>query len=188
MENSLISKVEKWVKEIHSNADHLIRTGYWIKKIYPSANEALIIAAISHDIERAFKEGMESRIDKMKGIKWDDATYSQMHSCRSAKFVEDFLSKQKANPLLIKEVFELVSHHEEGGWKEANYLRDADSISFLETMVPFFISKIPSEISKVEVKQKFDYMFERIGSKKARILARPFYEDSLNKMKLINEF
>ncbi|MCK5681060.1 hypothetical protein KAI46_09670, partial [bacterium] len=35
---------------------HLERTVDWLVKLYPEADEALLIAGVAHDIERAFRE------------------------------------------------------------------------------------------------------------------------------------
>lgn len=77
MSKDLIKKVEEWVIKIYSNSDHLVTTGYWVKKLYPKANEALIITALSHDIERAFKEGRIPPSPELKNAKWDDPIYNK---------------------------------------------------------------------------------------------------------------
>jgi len=175
--NELYQKTKAWVEKIYFNADHLIRTAYWIEELIPKPSEALLLAALTHDIERAFKEGRKPPVSKTR--KWNGQVDNQRHSERSAKFVKDFLEKENAKPDLIKEILRLISHHEEGGWDEADLLRDADSLSFLEINVPFFISRIPKELSKKEVKEKFNYMFMRIGSKKVREIAKPFYKKAM---------
>ena len=177
MMNKLYQKTKAWVEKIYFNADHLVRTAYWIKEITPKPSEALLLAALTHDIERAFKEGRKPLFPKIR--KWDDPKQNQWHSERSAKFVKDFLEKEDANSDLIKETLKLIRYHEEGGWNEADLLRDADSLSFLEINVPFFISRIPKELSKKEVKEKFNYMFMRIGNKKAKEIAKPFYKKAM---------
>jgi hypothetical protein len=180
MDKKLIKKTEKWVKEIYSNADHLIRTGYWVKKLYPDADDTLIIAAITHDIERAFKEGRTTPSPEMKGAKWDDPVYNKWHSERSSRFIQKYLEKEKTEPNLIKKITRLVNCHESGGWKEADFLRDADSISFLEVNTPYFISLIPKDLSKEDVKEKFDYMYQRISGAEAKKIAEPLYKKALD--------
>lgn len=176
--DELYQKTKIWVEKIYSNANHLVRTVYWVKKLSPKSSRALILAALTHDIERAFKEGSKPPIPETR--KWDDQTYNHWHSKRSAKFVKDFLEKENAKPELIKEILKLISYHEEGGWDEADLLRDADSLSFLEINVPFFISRIPKELNKKEVKEKFNYMFMRISSKKAKRIAKLFYKKAIS--------
>ena len=182
MDRGLIAKIQKWVEENYSNADHLVRTGYWVRMFYPRANDALIIAAITHDIERAFMDDRNPPTPEFGGAKWDDAVYDKWHSERSAKFVSEFLEKEGADQDLIDEVSNLISHHEHGGWKEADILRDADSLSFLEVNVDMFLSWIPEKLSKEEVRKKFHYMYKRIGTKKAKKYAEPLYEKALDKL------
>jgi len=176
--SGLYWKTKKWVEKIYFNANHLIRTVYWVKKLNPQASEALVFAALTHDIERAFSEGRKPPIDEFGG-KWDSPIYNKWHSKRSAKFVADFFEKQRVDLKLIKRVGGLIKRHEIGGTKEADLLRDADSLSFLEINAPVFISWIPERMSKKSVKGKLDYMFNRIGNPKAKNLAKPFYEKAI---------
>src|SRR5680860_1625205 len=64
---SLYQQAEKFVQESFlkssgKKSKHSERTVFWMKKNYPKADEAMLIAAIAHDIERAFRE------DKLDGI------------------------------------------------------------------------------------------------------------------------
>jgi len=76
----------------------------------------------------------------------------------------------------------LISKHEEGGNDDQNLLKDADSISFFENNVPLFLTKHVSEVGKEKVKEKFDWMFNRITSEKAKQIARQWYEEAIKKL------
>jgi hypothetical protein len=76
----------------------------------------------------------------------------------------------------------LVSKHEVGGNQDQNLLKDADSISFLENNVDNFVSKKVSETGKDKVRDKFDWMYNRITSETARQIARPWYEAAIKKL------
>jgi len=182
MNKGLIEKVKKWVEENYENADHLLRTGYWVKKLDAKASDALYIAAITHDIERAFKKNRKPPVTEFADTDWSNQEYDKWHSERSAEFVSQFLKKEGAGKDLIDKTAKLVSHHEHGGWREADILRDADSLSFLEVNVDMFISWIPERLSKENVKEKFDYMYKRIGTEKAKEFAKPLYERAVNKL------
>lgn len=58
----LYQRVEQFVVNSFTKADnekgikHFERTVYWVQQLKPEADEALLIAAIAHDIERAFRE------------------------------------------------------------------------------------------------------------------------------------
>lgn len=182
MSNRLLEKTRGWVEKIYFNANHLIRTVYWVKRLNPDASEALVLAALTHDIERAFEEGRKPPSPEFGGAKWDDPVYNKWHSERSAKFVEEFLGRERASPQLIQEVVGLIKQHEFGGSEETNLLRDADSLSFLEVNAPIFISWVPEKLSKEEVKEKLDYMFNRIGGEGARKLAKRLYDKATSEL------
>ena len=53
--NSLLKKTIAYVdKSFGEKKEHFDRTLYWVLKLKPDADEALQIAAYSHDIQRAF--------------------------------------------------------------------------------------------------------------------------------------
>jgi len=180
----VIKLVRDWVKEVHYNPPHLLRTEYWLLKLNPKADLTLRIAALTHDIERAFGERRNPPKDEVK-IKWEDEEYCLWHGERSAKFSADFLKNSGANQRLIEKVKHLVIYHELGGDEETNFIKDADSISFLEINAPRFISRISNEQTKRETKEKFNYMFNRISSVKAKKLARSYYNKAMSELEKI---
>lgn len=176
----IIKIVEGWIKKTYDNADHLLRTGDWLKKLNPKADLASVLAAITHDIERAFPEDMTPPSPEIKRAKWDDEEYNLWHGKRSAEFAEKFLLESGVdNQQLINKIKRLIVYHERGGDSETDLIKDADSLSFLEINVSLFISWIPEKATKAEIKEKFDYMFNRISSKKAKKLALPFYKRAI---------
>jgi len=183
---NIVKTVRNWVKKIYENSEHLLRTGYWVKKLNPKADLATILAAITHDIERAFPEGRIPPSPEIWGAKWDDDEYNLWHGRRSAEFVEKFLAENKfREQKTIRKIRRLITYHEIGGDKETDLIKDADSLSFLEINAPLFISWIPQKASAKEVKEKFDYMFNRISSEKAKRLVLPFYKKAIEELKKI---
>jgi hypothetical protein len=181
---NIVKTVRNWVKNNYKTDNHLIRAEYWLKKLKPDADEAMIIAAITHDIERAFPEGRVPPSPQIRGVKWDDKEYNLWHGRRSAEFVEKFLIENGfKDQEIIRKIRRLITYHEIGGDKETDLIKDADSLSFLEINAPLFISWIPQKASVKEIKEKFDYMFNRISSEKARKLAEPFYKEALKRLK-----
>jgi len=175
--DNLFEKTKEWIK-IYSNADHLIQTAYWVKELDPEASDALVLAALTHDIERAFKENRNPPAPEFEG-KWDDPIYNEWHSGRSAKFTEEFLKEKGTSEELIKRTTDLVKLHETGGTPEADLLKDADSLSFLEVNTPLFISMIPEKITKDDVRAKLDFMLNRITSEKAKTIAKQLYDKAI---------
>lgn len=190
MAKSLYEKAEQFAVDSFTKTGdtvtirHLTRTVYWIKYLRPDADEALLIAAITHDIDRGFKDNLSSAFKKVresdKSIKDDEFIIRHPNEC--ARIISKFLSEQAADKKLIERVNSLVSRHELGGDEDQNLLKDADSLSFLENNIEHFLTKGIAEIGKEKVKEKFDYMFERITSEKARQIARPWYEQAIKKL------
>lgn len=182
----LYKKTEQFVQEsfIKSNkteSKHATRTVFWIKELYPESDEAMLIAAIAHDIERAFRK---HELDGIKNNKegFLNKEHIKYHQEKGAEIIGDFLNKQGAEDDLINKVKMLVSKHEVGGNKEQNILKDADAISFFENNVDYFIEKLLAEIGKKEVIAKLDWTFNKITSSKAKEIARAWYENGMEKL------
>ena len=127
----MLERAQAWIAEVHPHARHLERTLDWLLELEPSASEAARIAAATHDIERAYPAGSwDSARD------WDSPEYNRWHQDRCADMVAAWLREQGAPGALADEVAGLVRVHEDGGWPEADLVQAADSLSFLETMVP----------------------------------------------------
>ena len=73
----------------------------------------------------------------------------------------------------------MVRHHEEGGDEESDIIKDADSLSYFDTNVTKHASKLVNVLGKEKVRNKINWMFNRISSEKAKELARPKYEEGI---------
>ena len=180
--------VKKFIADV-SRPDqfrHFERTVYWAKELKPDADEALLIAAISHDAERVLaKENRPPKIEEDFSESLKGEIYLKWHQEKGAELVGNFLEENGAPDETIKKVKHLILKHEVGGDNEQNILKDADSLSFFENNVERFLTKI-SEMGNEKIRQKFDWMFGRITSEKARQIARPWYEVAIEKLEQIN--
>ncbi len=154
---------------------HFWRTAYWLKKLYPKADEAMLIAAVAHDIERAYRKLQP------KGYTETKAGFmhrpSMLRHCREgARIVGEFLKKQGAPPQLIRKVQMMIRGHELGGNKLQNLLKDADSISYFENQLLPFLTKWAPVASESYIRGKFDWIYSRITSRKVKAYAKPMYE------------
>jgi len=183
-EEKLLREIRSWVSSIYSNADHLLATEKWLLKLEPKASLSLRVAALTHDVERAF-ENDRNPPKSENLVKWDDVVYAKWHGKRSAGFVEQKLREGMNKNSLIKEIRELIEFHEFGGNNHKDLIKDSDSLSFLEINVPIFISWIPARRTKEDVKEKIDYMFGRISSSKAKKLAKPLYEKAVGDLEKV---
>jgi len=150
---------------------HFERTVFWYEKFIPNITDAHRIAAYSHDIERAFRDKNMTSPDSFR-----DQFYLKYHPEKGAEIIGEFLQKNGVDQETINKVKHLVSKHEVGGDFEQNALMDADAISYFETNAQHFVEeRVPVEGYK-KIKEKLDWMFDRINSEEHKNLARANYE------------
>ncbi len=87
---------------------------------------------------------------------------------------------------MINKVVHLIRGHEVGGDNNQNILMDADSLSFVENNADIFLSRY-DELGYNKIREKFDWMFNRISDKKRKEIARPYYEDMIKKLESFNK-
>ena len=190
MTDKFYKKVEQFVIDTFTEAGndrgikHFLRTVHWVKILKPDADEALLISAVAHDIERGFRNHQTyDRIKKAdKGFRSDEHLIHRQNE--GAKIIGEYLQQIGSDKKMIERVKMLISKHEVGGNDDQNLLKDADSVSFFENNVEYFVNKKVDETSKDKVKDKFDWMFNRISSEKAKQIARPWYEEAIKKLGL----
>ncbi len=145
----------------------------------PAASERLRLAALVHDIERAFPDpsaGWDSARD------WDSAAYNRWHQDRCADIASQWLRERRAPESLVEGVGRLIRVHEDGGWPEADLLQAADSLSFLETLVPLVLEWVESgRASRERASAKLQSSLDRMhpSLERARELAQPMLRDAL---------
>jgi hypothetical protein len=185
--SELLVKARDWVNANYGrHALHLLKAEEWLLRINPAATEAMQLATVTHDMERAFPGPDSPKQDP--GLGPADPVYNEAHSQRSARIVGDFLRQQQAPEPLISEVARLIEVHEFGGWPEANWVQATDSLSFLEVNIDYFLSRIDAPEqgwTHQQVRAKFDWMYNRIQLPEAQKLAQPFYEAALVKLAAI---
>lgn len=148
-----------WVLECSPQAGHLLRTRDWVMTLDRSAGVALRVAALLHDIERAFPE----RSRPFNAARdWHDAAYLRWHQDRSAAIAVRWVRAQGADEALASSVERLVAVHEDGGWREADVLQAADSLSFLETMVEVTAAWVRRGADPANAEGKLQHMVDRI--------------------------
>lgn len=165
---------------------HFERTVHWLKYLDENATVEKRIAAYAHDIQRAFRRN--STIDKIISSPdgFQDAEMLRQHQQEGADIVAKELSRLGASDGLVNKVKSLIAKHEEGGSVDQNNLKDADSISFFEMNADHFVKKFAKQIGKQKVRDKFEWMYSRITSDKAKKVAKPFYDNYLKE--LINAY
>jgi hypothetical protein len=187
---TLYAKAEKMLIDTygkeHNAIPHLRRTAYWLGKLKPDADEAFLIAALTHDVQRALdapKGGQKP--PKPKGG-FLDKDIMKHHQERGGEIMEEFLLKEGATPEVAQRVRHLISRHEVGGDADQDFLKDMDSLSFLENNIDFFLAHVDNTAARDEVREKFTWMFERISSDEVKGLAEPFYKTAIDKLNKVH--
>jgi hypothetical protein len=172
-EGDLVERARAWAVCVHPHGDHLQRTLDYVVELDPDASAALRIAAATHDIERAWPDPSAGWVPSRD---WNSADYNRWHQDRCADMVASWLREQDAPDELVADVRALVAVHEDGGWPEADVLQAADSLSFLETMVPLVVGWIDKGLAdERHAAAKLHYSVDRMSPDmtRARELAEP---------------
>jgi hypothetical protein len=182
---TLRDHVREWVcAKYEHGARHLLQAEVWLQRLKPEASEELLLAALTHDMERAFPGPDSPSLDPKQGV--DNPVYNMAHSERSARIVSTYLREQGASDECIEQVARLIRAHEYGGDGDENLVQAADSLSFLDVNVDVFLGWMDAgdeQWNADAVDDKFTWMYERIQVPQARELARPLYEEAMHKLK-----
>lgn len=113
---------------------HAENTLLWVKKLKPNTSLSLQIAALAHDIERSSSQRYKS--EDFQSYE----EYKKAHSERGAVILEEILRCHNLDEEIVSEATNLVKLHEIGGTENADILMDADSISFFDNNLDFYLS------------------------------------------------
>ena len=185
-DHDLVERARGWMAEQHPHFDHMQRALDWALVLDPDASDAVQIAAVTHDAERAYPDP-DSEWDS--AVSWADPEYNRWHQERCARIVGEWLREQGAEPQLTDEVEQLVRVHEDGGWPEANIVQAADSLSFLETMVWILAEWIQSgRCTRESSEGKARHSLERISPElvRAREEAEPLLASALHRLAAVS--
>ena len=169
-----IAGIKKEIKKIVKNSQvpedsiHSQNTLEWLLKLKPDAEDALKIAALGHDIERA----IEHRKIKRKDYKSYDK-FKKAHALNSAKILKEVMKKWKVKKEFIEDVFFLVSHHETGGNRRVEVLKNADSISFFEVNLPYYFVRNSVE----ETKKRCLWGYKKLPNNLKEVVTNFRYKD-----------
>lgn len=179
----IVTLIEEWIEKNFPLPAHLLRTEYWLLELDPDAGDALRVAALLHDVDRVFALAPGEELPVAGS--YDSEELLAWHSARSARCAASLLEGFGASREFIEEVSALIAVHEVGGAPRADLLMEADSISFLENNVGFFVREITPDVE--EARAKTEYMYRRIRSEAARGLAAPIYRRVMEKLDGYNE-
>ncbi len=144
----------------------------WCLYLKPDADNALQIAALAHDIDRAVT-GITETYDLKDYSKINE--FKAEHAKRSAKIISDLMKKFEFDEKTIEKVNRLVLNHEVGGDKETNILMDADSIAYFDYNINGYFKKNGKEKTKNKVK----FMYRRLSEKAKKLVNEIEFEQEI---------
>lgn len=176
-------KIESIIEKsiVPEDPQHSKNTLKWVLKLKPDADEALKIATLGHDIERAIKQRKVNRSDYKSYDKFKKA-----HALNSANILVEIIKEYDVSEELMDEVFFLVKNHETGNDKKVNILKYADTISFFQVNLPHYFARNSEE----ETKNRISWGYKKLTKENKKIVSEFKYENmELNSLvkKFIND-
>lgn len=159
------------VPEDPRHADNVLE---WLLKLKPDADEALQLAALAHDIDRANEQTKIKRADFN-----DYDQFKAAHAHHSAVILKQILQQYQVEPSIIENACQLVELHEVGGDPRSDLLKDADSISYFEVNMPLYFQREGYE----ETLKRCIWGYHRLSPKMKKVCQSFSYShDVLNKI------
>ena len=149
----------------------------WVLKMKPDSSDALKIAALGHDIDRAIEK---RRIKKDNFDNYED--YKKEHAKESAKIICEILEKNNFDNEFIEKVRFIIENHEHGGSVEVDILKEADSLTFFNWDIYYYIKDKGVE----KTKDKIIFMYRRLSDKAKGLVKEIKFKDEKVK-KLVNQ-
>jgi hypothetical protein len=147
---------------------HSINTLEWVLRLMPNADEALQIAALGHDIERAD----ERRCVKAHGYDTFEQ-FKEAHALNSAQILSELMENAGIEERLTDDVARLVAHHEFGGNKREEVLKNADTLSFFQVCLPLYFDRHGSE----RTRKRLVWGYRKLPSELRRLVTEMEYMD-----------
>ncbi len=148
---------------------HAENTLEWLLRLKPDAGEALQMAALAHDIDRAIPECIRREEHP------DYDAYKAAHARRGARLLRGFLEDCGVESAIVTEACRLVEFHEVGGDPGSDLLQDADSISYFDVNLPFYFQREGWD----ETKRRSHWGYRRLTPGAQEIVKHIHHEDKV---------
>ncbi len=149
---------------------HAENTFEWLLKLDPEADQALQIAALAHDIDRAVEAQKVRRTDFS-----DYNAFKAAHARNGAGILRAILNRCGIATSIADEACRLVTLHEVGGDPRSDLLKDADSISYFEVNMPLYYQREGRE----ETIRRCNWGYRRLSARMKEVVKTITYEDEL---------
>lgn len=147
---------------------HAENTLDWLLKLDPEADQALQIAALAHDIDRAVEAQKVRRADFS-----DYNAFKVAHAHNGARILRAILNKCGVSKSIAEEACRLVILHEVGGDSRSDLLKDADSISYFEVNLPWYYQREGRE----ETIRRCNWGYRRLSARMKEVVKTITHED-----------
>ncbi len=122
--------------QVPEDPRHADNTLEWLLRLEPGASEALQLAALAHDIDRAIERIKVRRAD------FDNYdAFKRAHALNSVEILRPILTSCGVERNIVEEACRLVEYHEVGGDPGSDLLKDADSISYFDVNLPHYFQR-----------------------------------------------
>lgn len=149
---------------------HAENTLEWLLRLDPKADQALQIAALAHDIDRAVEAHKVRRSDY-----GDYNEFKAAHARNGAKILRTLLDSCGIAKSITEEACRLVAAHEVGGDPRSNLLKEADSISYFSVNMPLYYQREGWE----ETKRRCVWGYRRLSARTKEIVKAMTYENKM---------
>ncbi len=149
---------------------HSENTLEWLLKLDSEADQALQIAALAHDIDRAVEPLKALRSDYV-----DYDTFKAAHAHNGARILRGILNECAVAKSIADEACRLVRLHEVGGDPRSDLLKDADSISYFEVNMPLYYQREGWE----ETRRRCIWGYRRLSAGAKEIIKSLTYKDEV---------
>ena len=148
---------------------HSLNTREWLLVLDPSADAALQIAALGHDIDRAVAE---RKVERAEFSDYD--AFKAAHARNGAQILAELLEACGIDDAaFLREVHRLVCCHEVGGDPRSDLLVDADSLSYFDVNLPLYFARNTWE----ETQRRCVWGYRRLSKRSLSLAARLTYSD-----------
>lgn len=132
-------------------------------------DKALEIAALGHDIERVYAK---KKVKRQGFLIYNQ--FKAAHALNSANILRGILAECGLADSMLSKIYALVKSHETGGNPDANILKDADSISFFKTNLPYYFKRE----SIKECRKRIRWGYNRLSKKARKMVDKIVYDDA----------
>ena len=156
---------------------HADNTLEWLLCLEPDAGDALQLAALAHDIDRAIEEIKVRRAD------FDDYdAFKAAHARNGVEILRSILIQCDVEGDIVDEACRLVEVHEVGGDPRSDLLKDADSISYFDVNLPLYYQRE----GWAETKRRSSWGYRRLSARAKELVDKICYQDE-TLMQLLRE-